>query len=69
MLAKRTLMRYNVENRAFKEIERQTNRPVVAPKHEAGTINYHKAMQGIKKKFFYKQLRFNCNKNSIFFRQ
>lgn len=40
-------MRYNVENRAFKEIDRQVKRPVPAPKHEAAFIDYHKAMQGI----------------------
>lgn len=47
LLTKRILMRYNVENRAFKEMDRQAQRPAVAPKHEAAYIDYHKAMQGM----------------------
>lgn len=43
--AKRIFMRYNVENRAFKEIEKQSHKPVVAPKHEAGIIDYHKSLE------------------------
>lgn len=46
LLAKRTLQRYNVENRAFKEMDKQITRPVVAPKHEAASIDYHKALKG-----------------------
>lgn len=47
LLARRTLMRYNAENRALKELEKQTKRPVVAPKHDAGIIDYHKSLKGI----------------------
>lgn len=46
-MTKRVLMRYNVENRAFNEIDRQAKQPVVAPKHEAASIDYHKAMLGM----------------------
>lgn len=54
LLTKRILMRYNVENRIFKEIDRQANRPLPAPKHEAAYIDYHKAMKGM-----YGLIRFN----------
>lgn len=47
LLARRALMRYNAEERAFKEIEKQVNRPVVAPKYEGTAIDYHRALQGI----------------------
>lgn len=47
LLTKRILMRYNVENRIFKEIERQAKRPLPAPKHEAAYIDYQKAMKGM----------------------
>lgn len=45
--AKRVLMRYNVENRAFKELEKQTQKPLPAPKHEAAFIDYHKSLKGM----------------------
>lgn len=45
LLAKRALMRYNVENRAFKELEKQVAKPKVAPKYDAGIIDYHKSLQ------------------------
>lgn len=44
--AKRALGRYNIESRTFKEIEKQSRKPVVAPKHEAGIIDYHKSLSG-----------------------
>lgn len=44
--AKRVLMRYNVENRAFKELEKQSRKPIAAPKHEAEFIDYHKSLKG-----------------------
>lgn len=47
LTAKRVLGRYNIESRVFKEIEKQSKKPVVAPKHEAGIIDYHKSMKGI----------------------
>lgn len=40
-------MKYNIENRAFKEIDRQAKKPLVAPKHEAGIIDYHKSLKGL----------------------
>lgn len=43
--AKRALMRYNIENRAFKELEKQTHKPLAAPKHEAGIIDYHESLK------------------------
>lgn len=46
LAAKRILGRYNIESRTFKEIEKQLKNPVVAPKHEAGIIDYHKSMKG-----------------------
>lgn len=49
--AKRVLSRYNIESRAFKEIERQSTKPVVAPKHDAGIIDYHKSLEGVKRIF------------------
>lgn len=49
--AKRALMRYNIENRAFKELEKQTQKPLAAPKHEAGIIDYHESL----KSNFFKQ--------------
>lgn len=45
LMAKRTLMRFNAESRAFKELERQTTKPVIAPKFDAGLIDYHKLME------------------------
>lgn len=45
--AKRLLMRYNIENRAFKELDRQAIRPVVAPKHDADIVDYHKSLSGM----------------------
>lgn len=42
--AKRILMRYNIENRTMKELDRQANKPKVAPKHDAGLINYHESL-------------------------
>lgn len=45
--AKRIVMKYNVESRAFKELEKQSQKPVVAPKHEAGIIDYHKSLQSL----------------------
>lgn len=38
-------MRFNAENRAFKELERQTVKPVIAPKYDAGLVDYHKLMK------------------------
>lgn len=46
LAAKRVLGRYNIESRTFKEIEKQSKNPVVAPKHEAGIIDYHKSLNG-----------------------
>lgn len=46
LAAKRILGRYNIESRTFKEIEKQIKKPVVAPKHEAGIIDYHKSLKG-----------------------
>lgn len=46
LATKRVLGRYNIENRTFKEIEKQSKKPVVAPKHEAGIIDYHKSLNG-----------------------
>lgn len=46
LAAKRVIGRYNIENRAFKAIEKQATKPVVAPKHEAGIIDYHKSLKG-----------------------
>lgn len=46
LAAKRILGRYNIESRTFKEIEKQLKNPVVAPKHEAGIIDYHKSLNG-----------------------
>lgn len=43
---RRCVYRYNVENRAHKELKRQESSPVVAPKHEAGIIDYQKSMRG-----------------------
>lgn len=48
LTAKRFLMRYNIESRTFKEIERQSQKPIVAPKHEGGIIDYHKSLKGNK---------------------
>lgn len=45
--AKRVIMRYNVENRAFKELEKQTQKPLAAPKHESEFIDYHKSLKGM----------------------
>ena len=61
--AKRVLMRYNVENRAFKELEKQSRKPIAAPKHEAEFIDYHKSMKG--KKFVF--LVNFCFGQAIFF--
>lgn len=47
LTAKRVMGRYNIENRVFKEIEKQGTKPVVAPKHESGIIDYHQSMKGI----------------------
>lgn len=44
--AKRVVGRYNIERRAFKEIEKQSTEPMVAPKHDAGIIDYHKSLEG-----------------------
>lgn len=49
LLLKRAATRYNAENRAFKELQRQENSPVVAPKYDAGIINYQKLMLGMLK--------------------
>lgn len=46
LAAKRVLGRYNIESRTFKEIEKQSRKPVVAPKHEDGIIDYHKSLSG-----------------------
>lgn len=47
--AKRILMRYNVENRAFNEMEKQAKKPLVAPKHDAGIIDYQKSLKGFRR--------------------
>lgn len=47
LAAKRVLSKYNIESRVFKEIEKQSTKPVVAPKHEAGVIDYHKSLKGM----------------------
>lgn len=47
LAAKRALMRYNIESRTFKELEKQTKKPLVAPKHEAEFIDYHKSLKGM----------------------
>lgn len=44
--AKRVLMRYNIESRAFKLLEKQAKNPVAAPKHDAEFIDYHKSLKG-----------------------
>lgn len=46
LAAKRVLGRYNIESRTFKEMEKQSQKPKVAPKHEAGIIDYHKSLSG-----------------------
>lgn len=45
--AKRALMKYNIESRVFKEIEKQGQKPLPAPKHDAGIMDYHKSLKGI----------------------
>lgn len=47
LAAKRVLSKYNIESRVFKEMEKQSKKPVVAPKHEAGVIDYHKSLKGM----------------------
>lgn len=61
LTAKRVIGKYNIENRAYKEIERQSTKPVVAPKHEAGIIDYHKSLKGKISDFFQfeKQISFD----------
>lgn len=61
--AKRVFMRYNIENRAFKEIEKQGKKPLVAPKHDAEYIDYHKSLKG----FFYYIFFFSWNFPSLKF--
>ena len=46
-VAIRKTNRYNAENRAFKEIERQQIRPVVAPKHESNVREFERLMEGL----------------------
>lgn len=46
LLAKRTLARYNTQNRIFREMEKQKEKPVVAPKFDSGQINYRKLLNG-----------------------
>lgn len=46
LVLKRAATRYNAENRAQKELVRQTQAPIAAPKHDAGIIDYKKSMQG-----------------------
>lgn len=50
--AKRILMRYNVENRVFKEMEKQSKKPLAAPKHDAEFIDYHESLKGLRKNYF-----------------
>lgn len=42
--AKRLAMRFNVDNRMLKELDRQAIKPVVAPKFDADFIDYKKLM-------------------------
>lgn len=44
--AKRIFMRYNIENRAFKQLDKHATNPVAAPKHDAALIDYHKSLKG-----------------------
>lgn len=44
--AKRLVSKYNIESRTFKELEKQSKKPLAAPKHEAGIIDYHKSLKG-----------------------
>lgn len=46
LLLKRSATRYNVQNRAHKELKRQESSPVSAPKYDAGIIDYQKSMLG-----------------------
>ncbi|XP_031627187.1 protein NDUFAF4 homolog [Contarinia nasturtii] len=43
--AKRLVSKYNIESRVSKELDKQAKKPVIAPKHEAGIIDYHKSLQ------------------------
>lgn len=44
---KRLLMRYNIENRTLKELDRQAIKPTVAPKHDAGIVDYHESLRSM----------------------
>lgn len=45
--AKRAFMKYNIESRVLKEFEKQAKKPLPAPKHDAGIMDYHKSLKGI----------------------
>lgn len=54
------MYRYNAENRAHKELKRQENSPVAAPKHDAGIIDYQKSMRGRVQDFHRISISFVC---------
>lgn len=46
LAAKRVIIRFNVDNRMLRELDRQAIKPVAAPKFDAGFIDYKKLMKG-----------------------
>lgn len=46
LAAKRAASRYNSETRAFKEINRQKDKPFAAPHFDAEFIDYKKLLKG-----------------------
>lgn len=56
---RRGVMRFNAENRAFRELEKQKVRPVAAPKHQSNLSRIEQIKKGTTELIFFRYIQIN----------